>query len=92
VPYKIFNLGNTSPVSVPTPVSILEKHLHIKAKKNVIEMPGNGDVPFTHANITLAREQLRYKPTTNLDAVPKKFMKWYLPYYDYTSGSKSLRQ
>ncbi|GFZ15884.1 UDP-D-glucuronate 4-epimerase 1 [Actinidia rufa] len=48
-PYRIFNLGNTSPVTVPTLVSILERHLKVKAKKNVVDMPGNGDVPFTHA-------------------------------------------
>jgi len=91
-PYRIFNLGNTSPVTVPNLVSILEKHLRVKAKKNVVEMPGNGDVPFTHANISLAREQLGYKPTTNLDVGLKKFVKWYLSYYGYTRGSKNFRQ
>ncbi|RLN36402.1 UDP-glucuronate 4-epimerase 1 [Panicum miliaceum] len=54
-------------------------------------MPGNGDVPFTHANISLAREQLAYKPTTNPDVGPKKF-KWYLSYYGYTRGSKNFPQ
>jgi UDP-glucuronate 4-epimerase len=91
-PYRIFNLGNTSPVTVPNLVSILEKHLRVKAKKHVVEMPGNGDVPFTHANISLAREQLGYKPTTNLDVGLKKFVKWYLSYYGYTRGSKNSRQ
>ncbi|KAG0470758.1 hypothetical protein HPP92_017458 [Vanilla planifolia] len=80
-PYRIFNLGNTSPVTVPTLVSILERYLKAKAKKNVVEMPGNGDVPFTHANITLAMEELGYKPTTNLETGLKKFVKWYLAYY-----------
>jgi UDP-glucuronate 4-epimerase len=86
-PYRIFNLGNTSPVTVPTLVAILEKHLRVKARKHVVEMPGNGDVPFTHANISLARHHLGYKPTTNLDAGLKKFVKWYLSYYGYTRGS-----
>ncbi|VAI62041.1 unnamed protein product [Triticum turgidum subsp. durum] len=89
-PYRIFNLGNTSPVTVPTLVAILEKHLRVKARKHVVEMPGNGDVPFTHANISLARQQLGYKPATNLDAGLKKFVKWYLSYYGYTRGSKNL--
>ncbi|KAK6944296.1 NAD-dependent epimerase/dehydratase [Dillenia turbinata] len=56
--YRIFNLGNTSPVTVPNLVNILERHLKVKAKRNYVEMPGNGDVPFTHANITLARKEL----------------------------------
>nr|APC94127.1 UDP-D-glucuronic acid 4-epimerase 1 [Albuca bracteata] len=88
--YRIFNLGNTSPVTVPTLVSILEKHLKMKAKKNVVEMPGNGDVPFTHANISYARTELGYKPTTNLEAGLKKFVKWYLSYYGYARGGKNL--
>ncbi|MCD7471588.1 UDP-glucuronate 4-epimerase 1 [Datura stramonium] len=56
-PYRIFNLGNTSPVTVPMMVGMLEKHLKVKAKKNFVVMPGNGDVPFTHANISSARKE-----------------------------------
>ncbi|KAK9932037.1 hypothetical protein M0R45_019288 [Rubus argutus] len=85
-PYRIFNLGNTSPVTVPTLVNILERHLKMKAKRNVVEMPGNGDVPFTHANISLARRELGYKPTTDLQTGLKKFVRWYLSYYGYNNG------
>ncbi|KAF2310364.1 hypothetical protein GH714_008017 [Hevea brasiliensis] len=84
--YRIFNLGNTSPVTVPTLVSILEKHLKMKAKRNIVDMPGNGDVPFTHANISLPRRELGYKPTTDLQTGLKKFVKWYLAYYGYNRG------
>ncbi len=79
---RIFNLGNTSPVTVPTLVDILESHLKVKAKRNLIKMPRNGDVPFTHANVSLAQSQLNYKPTTDLDTGLKKFVNWYLKYYD----------
>lgn len=79
--FRIFNLGNTSPVTVPRLVNILEKLLKVKAKINVVAMPGNGDVPFTHANITLAQAELDYRPTTNLQTGLKKFVKWYLTYY-----------
>lgn len=78
---RIFNLGNTSPVSVPDLVRILEELLKVKAKKNVLRMPSNGDVPFTHANVTLASMELGYKPTTDLQTGLKKFVKWYLSYY-----------
>ncbi|CAN1153799.1 UDP-glucuronate 4-epimerase 4 [Linum perenne] len=50
--YKIFNLGNTSPVTVPNLVGILERHLKVKTKKKFVDMSGNGDVPYTHANIS----------------------------------------
>ncbi|XP_071737142.1 UDP-glucuronate 4-epimerase 1-like [Rutidosis leptorrhynchoides] len=80
-PYRIFNLGNRSPVTVTTLVNILEKNLKKKAKKHVIVMPGNGDVPFTHANISLAQRELGYRPTTDLATGLKKFVKWYIWYY-----------
>ncbi|XP_022888098.1 UDP-glucuronate 4-epimerase 1-like [Olea europaea var. sylvestris] len=84
--YRIFNLGNKSPVTVPMMVGILEKHLKKKAKKNIIEMPGNGDVPFTHANISSAGTELGYKPSTDLQTGLKKFVRWYLSYYGYNHG------
>ncbi|RWW70679.1 hypothetical protein BHE74_00021634 [Ensete ventricosum] len=88
--YRIYNLGNTSPVTVPALVNILERHLKVKAKKKVVEMPGNGDVPFTHANISFAQAELGYKPTTNLEIGLKKFVKWYLSYYGYKPRSGGL--
>ncbi|XP_074590231.1 UDP-glucuronate 4-epimerase 1-like [Curcuma longa] len=89
--YRIFNLGNTSPVTVPALVRILEQNLKVKAKIHVMEMPGNGDVPFTHANISYARAELGYNPTTNLETGLKKFVKWYLSYYGYSpkTGGKA---
>ncbi|KAG2332092.1 hypothetical protein Bca52824_003272 [Brassica carinata] len=78
---RVFNLGNTSPVPVSDLVSILERQLKVKAKRNVIKMPRNGDVPFTHANISLAQRELGYKPTTDLQTGLKKFVRWYLSYY-----------
>lgn len=78
---RIYNLGNTSPVSVPDLVNILERLLKVKANKNIISMPSNGDVPFTHANVSLAHTELGYQPTTDLQTGLKKFVKWYLSYY-----------
>lgn len=78
---RIYNLGNTRPIPVGELVSILEKLLKVKAKKKVLQMPRNGDVLYTHANISLARMELGYKPTTDLETGLKKFVKWYLSYY-----------
>lgn len=78
---RVYNLGNTSPVPVGKLVSILESLLNTKAKKHVIKMPRNGDVPFTHANVTLAYRDFGYKPTTDLATGLRKFVKWYVSYY-----------
>ncbi|KAF1002337.1 UDP-glucuronate 4-epimerase 3-like [Apium graveolens] len=84
---RVFNLGNTSPVPVSDLVSILERLLKVKAKRLVMKLPRNGDVQFTHANITFARRELGYKPSTDLQTGLKKFVRWYLSYYG--TGKKS---
>ncbi|KAH9619067.1 hypothetical protein KSS87_005616 [Heliosperma pusillum] len=78
---RVYNLGNTSPVGVGRLVTILEGLLNVKAKKHVITMPRNGDVPYTHANVTLAHKDFGYKPTTDLATGLRKFVKWYVGYY-----------
>ncbi|OAY28304.1 UDP-glucuronate 4-epimerase 6 [Manihot esculenta] len=78
---RVYNLGNTSPVPVGKLVSILESLLNTKAKKHVIKMPRNGDVPYTHANVSLAYRDFGYKPTTDLSSGLRKFVKWYVSYY-----------
>ncbi|KAJ0483686.1 putative UDP-glucuronate 4-epimerase [Helianthus annuus] len=85
--FRIFNLGNTSPVPVSDLVSILEKLLKVKAKRRVMKLPRNGDVPFTHGNISLAQREFGYKPTTDLQTRLMKFVRWYEKYYG--SGKKS---
>ncbi|XP_061357834.1 UDP-glucuronate 4-epimerase 5-like [Gastrolobium bilobum] len=84
--FRIFNLGNTTPVPVTELVTILEKLLKVKAKRKVMPMPRNGDVTFTHANISRAQKQLGYMPTTDLEAGLRKFVRWYLDFY---SASKN---
>ncbi|XP_022857957.1 UDP-glucuronate 4-epimerase 3, partial [Olea europaea var. sylvestris] len=69
---RLYNLGNTSPVPVSDLVSILERLLKVKAKRMIIKLPRNGDVQFTHANISLAHRELGYKPTTDLQTGLKK--------------------
>ncbi|KAL9387196.1 hypothetical protein Peur_020320 [Populus x canadensis] len=85
---RVFNLGNTSPVPVSKLVSILEKLLKVKAKKKVLPLPRNGDVEFTHANISSSQRELGYMPTTDLETGLKKFVRWYAGYF---SGSKKKK-
>uniref|UniRef100_A0A3Q7I8J3 UDP-glucuronate 4-epimerase n=1 Tax=Solanum lycopersicum TaxID=4081 RepID=A0A3Q7I8J3_SOLLC len=85
---RVYNLGNTSPVSVKKLVAILENLLNLKAKKFFIKMPRNGDVPFTHANVSLALRDFGYKPTTDLSSGLRKFVKWYVSYYGIQSRVK----
>ncbi|CAK8575083.1 unnamed protein product [Lathyrus sativus] len=85
---RVFNLGNTSPVPVTDLVSILERLLKTKAKRNIMKLPRNGDVQFTHANISYAQGELGYKPVTDLQTGLKKFVRWYMNYY--SGGKKAV--
>ncbi|CBI24539.3 unnamed protein product, partial [Vitis vinifera] len=82
---RVYNLGNTSPVEVGSLVSILERLLKVKARRVATPMPRNGDVMYTHANISLAEKELGYKPTTDLRSGLEKFVKWYLTYYNQST-------
>ncbi|GJM98351.1 hypothetical protein PR202_ga15352 [Eleusine coracana subsp. coracana] len=80
-PLRVYNLGNTSPVPVTRMVAILEKLLGKKANKRVVTMPSNGDVPFTHANVSHAAHDFGYRPTTSLEAGLRHFVDWFVDYY-----------
>lgn len=85
---RVYNLGNTSPVTVGKLVSILEGLLGAKARKNVVKMPRNGDVPYTHANVSMAAHDFGYRPATDLATGLRKFVKWYVGYYGIKSPAK----
>ncbi|KAL8235039.1 hypothetical protein R6Q59_021139 [Mikania micrantha] len=88
-PYRIFNLGNGSPVTVPALVTILEENLKMKVTKDVVGMCGNGDDSFAYVNISLAERELGFKPATDLRTGLREFVKWYLWYYGNPLGPKS---
>ena len=53
----------------------------IRDRRNYIPMPKTGDVPYTNADISKAREELGYEPQTSLDQGLKIFVDWYKEYY-----------
>ncbi|KAL5143499.1 UDP-glucuronate 4-epimerase 3 [Glycine soja] len=83
---RLYNLGNTSPVAVSKLVRILEKLLKVNANKKLLPMPPNGDVFFTHADISLAKKELGYNPTIDLETGLRKFLDWYMDYYSSSSS------
>ncbi|KAJ0951383.1 putative UDP-glucuronate 4-epimerase [Helianthus annuus] len=59
---RVFNLGNMPPVPVSDLVGILERLLKVKVRRMVMKLPRNGDVSFTHTNISLVRREFGYRP------------------------------
>ena len=74
--YEIFNLGNSSPVSLNDFIATLEK---IIGKRAVIkQLPKQqGDVDITFANISKAKKMLNYNPKTNLEDGLRKLIEWF---------------
>lgn len=89
---RVYNLGNTSPVPVSSLVKILEQLLRKKANKKVVKMPANGDVQFTHANTSLAQRELGYHPSTDLKTGLKRFVRWYVEYYNVPGYAHLLKK
>ncbi len=80
--HKIYNLGNNKPENLKRFVSIIEKELKIKAKKNLLQMQP-GDVAKTSANINESKKELKFNPKTSIDEGIPKFIEWYKNYYKH---------
>lgn len=86
-PYKIYNLGNSTPIELSTYIETLEFHMGMKAKKEFLPLQP-GDVPETYADISKSKEDLNYDPKININEGIKKFVDWYLRY----EGGKKLKK
>jgi len=80
-PYKIYNIGNNSPVKLLDFVEAIEEALGKKAKKNFLPMQA-GDVPATWADVSDLIEDMGYQPNTPVREGIKKFVAWYRDFYN----------
>ncbi|MEB6121386.1 NAD-dependent epimerase [Mammaliicoccus sciuri] len=79
-PYKIYNIGNNSPVRLMEFVEAIENKLGKKAKKNYMDLQP-GDVPETYANVDDLFKNIDFKPETTIQDGVNQFVDWYLDYY-----------
>jgi UDP-glucuronate 4-epimerase len=77
---EIINLGKGNPDELSEMISLLEKYMGEKAKKNLLPMQ-LGDVMVTYADISKAKSLLNYNPKISLDMGIKKFIGWFKKYY-----------
>jgi len=80
-PFRILNIGNTHKVYLLDFINALEKQLGKKAIRNYMSMQ-KGDVKMTLSDTYLLKKITGYKPKTNYKTGIKKFLKWYLDYYN----------
>ncbi len=80
-PYKVYNLGNNSPVELGEFIGAIETALGRSAKKNLLPIQP-GDVVTTYADVDELMADFDFKPSTSIDIGVKKFVDWYLQYYE----------
>lgn len=79
-PYRIFNIGNGSPVELMRYIEAVESALGVKGRYNMMDIQP-GDVPATHANTAALEEYIDFRPGTSVEDGVAKFIYWYKEYY-----------
>lgn len=79
-PYRVFNIGNNSPVPLMDFISAIEKALGITAEKNFLPMQ-DGDVPATYADVDALNDWVGFAPSTPIEEGVRRFVSWYREYY-----------
>ena len=89
-PYKVYNIGNSSPENLLDFVTILQEELiaadvlskdfDFEAHKEFVPMQ-LGDVPVTYAYTILLEQDFDFKPSTSLRKGLRAFAEWYKRYY-----------
>ena len=89
-PYRVYNIGNSSPENLLDFVDILQQELiragvlpedyDFESHKQLVPMQP-GDVPVTFADTTALEEDLGFKPNTSLRTGLRTFAEWYKEFY-----------
>ncbi len=79
-PYKIYNIGNSTPVNLMDFITAIETAMGKEAVKNMLPMQP-GDVPVTWADVSDLTADLGYKPDTPIQAGVNDFIEWFKEYY-----------
>jgi UDP-glucuronate 4-epimerase len=79
-PWRIYNIGNNSPVELMDYIAAIEKALGKKAQLQYLPLQ-DGDVPNTYADVDDLVAQFNYKPSTPVKAGIACFVDWYRAYF-----------
>ena len=79
-PFKIFNIGNSSPTPLLEYIEAIENALGIKSKKNYMPLQ-EGDVPSTFSDTSSLEKYIKFKPATSVETGVNNFISWYLDFY-----------
>jgi UDP-glucuronate 4-epimerase len=79
-PYRLYNIGNHSPVALLDYIAAIEKVVGRKAKIELLpQQPG--DVEETYADVEALKAATGFQPGTPLEQGIERFVAWYRDYY-----------
>jgi UDP-glucuronate 4-epimerase len=79
-PYRLYNIGNHSPVALLDYIAAIEQAIGKKAKIELLpQQPG--DVEETYADVDALKAATGFQPSTPLDVGIARFVAWYREYY-----------
>ena len=79
-PYRVYNIGNHTPVQLSRYIELIEEATGKKAEKRLLPLQP-GDVPDTEAEVSALMRDTGYAPTTTVDVGVKRFVDWYRGHY-----------
>jgi UDP-glucuronate 4-epimerase len=82
-PYRLYNIGNQNPIELMRYIEVIEECVGKTAEKNMLPLQP-GDVPDTFADTEDLVQDVGYQPDTPIEVGVRKFVDWYLEYYQST--------
>ncbi len=89
-PWRVYNIGNNTPVDLMDYIAALEKALGKKAEMDMLPLQP-GDVPDTYADVSEFVEQFQYQPATKVAEGIQRFVAWYRDYYKSGTNDSVVR-
>ena len=79
-PWRVYNVGNQTPVELMYLIELLERALGREAVKNFLPMQP-GDVPETCADVADLMRDVGFAPATPIEEGVRRFVAWYREFY-----------
>jgi UDP-glucuronate 4-epimerase len=79
-PYRVYNIGNHTPVELNRYIEVLEDCLGRKAERRLLPLQP-GDVPDTCADVAALVRDTGYSPSTPVEVGVRRFVEWYRDFY-----------
>jgi UDP-glucuronate 4-epimerase len=79
-PFRVYNIGNNTPVELLHLIEVIERELGTKAIRQMMPMQP-GDVPATYADVDDLVADVGFKPATPIEVGVARFLAWYRAFY-----------